>query len=132
MTDKTDEPDPLFVEVARRFAKARKRAKLTQKDLADAIGTDQGNISRFENGLVGFATPTLLRLLRFAAEHGISVDHCLVGDGHPLRSEALVAASPELLRKLEELVNGHGAVRRSNGGDATDKRKRPGKRAHNT
>lgn len=65
--------DPAFVEaydaleeefsVAKALIKARGKADLTQAQLAERIGTDQANISRWEGGT---ATPNVKTLRRIA------------------------------------------------------------------
>ena len=50
---------------------ARKKAGLTQKELADRIGTDKGYISRLERGLI---TPSVSTLYRIASAMGLTVE----------------------------------------------------------
>lgn len=50
---------------------ARKKAHLTQQEVADRIGTDKGYISRIERGLT---VPTVSTLYRIAAAMGLVVE----------------------------------------------------------
>lgn len=50
---------------------ARKKAKLTQEELARRIGADKGYISRIERGLT---VPTVSTLYRIAAAMGLTVE----------------------------------------------------------
>ena len=50
---------------------ARKKAGLTQQELADRIGANKGYISRLERGLT---VPTVSTLYRIAAAMGLSVE----------------------------------------------------------
>lgn len=49
----------------------RKEKKLTQKQLAELIGTSQGNISRWEQGMT---EPNVLECWRLADFFGVSID----------------------------------------------------------
>ena len=51
--------------------KNRLKKKMTQKDLADRIGTKQANISRFENGQIN---PSLEFLAKLAQAMDMKVD----------------------------------------------------------
>ncbi len=51
--------------------KNRLKKKMTQKDLAERIGTKQANISRFENGQIN---PSLEFLAKIAQGMGMKVD----------------------------------------------------------
>ncbi|MBR5434796.1 MAG: helix-turn-helix domain-containing protein [Bacteroidales bacterium] len=50
---------------------ARKKAGLTQKELAERIGADKGYVSRLERGLI---IPTVPTLYRIAAAMGLGVE----------------------------------------------------------
>ncbi len=45
------EKEKLFVAIGKRIQKMRKNARLSQDDLADALGTDRSYVSKIENGL---------------------------------------------------------------------------------
>jgi transcriptional regulator with XRE-family HTH domain len=68
---KTANPDlTLEHQVGQELAAARHRAGMTQIQVAQALGTDQGNIARLEAGKV---SPTLRTLQRYAAATGSRV-----------------------------------------------------------
>jgi transcriptional regulator with XRE-family HTH domain len=65
---KTAYPDlALEREIGQALAAARHRAGMTQIQVAQALGTDQGNIARLEAGKV---SPTLRTLQRYAEATG--------------------------------------------------------------
>lgn len=50
----------------------RKERKLTQKQLAEHIGTSQANISRWEQGIT---EPSIIECWRLADFFGVSIDY---------------------------------------------------------
>ena len=54
-------------EIARQIIRARMKANLTQKELADKIGTQQSNVSRIEKGN---SNPSIATLKRIALATG--------------------------------------------------------------
>lgn len=56
-------------ELARRLARRRRRAGMTQAEVADRMGTSQGQITRFESG----ADTRLSTVSRYAAAIGVKV-----------------------------------------------------------
>jgi transcriptional regulator with XRE-family HTH domain len=72
---------------------ARKRAGLTQHDLARAVGMPQSSIARIERGTVSPRTATLIALLK-ATGHQLSVE--------PIDHE--VDRAPAMLRAIEETL----------------------------
>lgn len=73
-----DDPDlPLRVaaalerrELARQLADRRRAAGLTQVEIADRMGTSQGQVTRFESG----ADTRLSTVARYAAALGVKID----------------------------------------------------------
>jgi len=61
--------------VGEMIKEARKKAKLTQDDLADRIGTKKSYISRIENGKIDIQLSTLFKIFEegFGKKIGISV-----------------------------------------------------------
>lgn len=59
------------IDVMRPLIVARKQAKLTQKDLADKVNMDQGDISKLERGL---RNPTVHLLQRLADAMNLEVE----------------------------------------------------------
>lgn len=118
-----------LVEFGGRFSVARKRAGVTQQALARAVGVDQSQVSRLERGERGLETVTFLRLLRIAANHGISVDGCLVVPGNTFHDKVLIAVPASVARKLEQVINTN-LLPPAESRDPSDKPKRAGKRRH--
>lgn len=59
----------IIQELGQRFAQYRKRAKLTQKDVAEQSGVSVFSISGFENGSqCGISLKTFIKLLRAVGE----------------------------------------------------------------
>ena len=83
--------------VMRTMAKARRAARLGQKQLAQMLGVEQARVSRVERGLYGHPGPRILLWLmaRAIAQAGGRVE--------PLGEEE-VAAATILYRQLEEEV----------------------------
>src|SRR5438034_5355994 len=57
-------------ELARQLAERRRRAGLTQTELARRMGTSQGQVTRFESG----ADTRLSTVARYAAALGVQID----------------------------------------------------------
>lgn len=60
----------IFVLIGRRVREERKARKLSQQELADAIGTDTGHISRIENGKT---QPSIAKIKAIADALGVSL-----------------------------------------------------------
>ncbi|MCM1334957.1 MAG: helix-turn-helix domain-containing protein [Bacteroides sp.] len=59
------------MELAAMIKKARKDLNLTQKDLADKVGTNQSYVSQLENGYI---SPSLSHAMAIAKELHIKLD----------------------------------------------------------
>jgi len=66
-------------EIGSRFRVARKQLGLTQEQLETKLSIDQTAISRFEQGGRGLETESLLALLAFMADRGVSLRYILLG-----------------------------------------------------
>ena len=93
--------------LASRIKAARKALQLSQAELAERVGTDQGHISRIENGAKGASIEVLAAI---AHELGLTVSQ-LIGDdqrlagkdygrGHPAAKILKGKNTPEGLREL--------------------------------
>lgn len=60
-----------YIEIGRNISTARKAAKMSQSDLANQVGTEQGHISRVENGM---KAPNLELIVNIANTLGTGVD----------------------------------------------------------
>ncbi len=71
--------------IAERLKTLRAEAGWSQTELADKIGSDGRQVSRYENGRI---TPSLEALVRIAETFNISVDYLVIADAHrrPLHS----------------------------------------------
>ena len=70
---KIEDADKILI--GERIRSVRKDKKLTQKEVCDALGMPQPNLSLYEKGET---RPPLNFLIAFAKEYGVSVDY-LVG-----------------------------------------------------
>lgn len=57
--------------ISERLARLRKGAGMTQKELADELGTEQSRISSFESGRIRISVDVLMRLTKIL---GVSAD----------------------------------------------------------
>lgn len=76
--------------LGKRIKQLRKEKGLTQKELANQIGSSHAQLNKYESGL---NTPPLDRLLLLAEVLESSVDHLLAGHGQgkpPLHSQRLI------------------------------------------
>ena len=73
-------------EIAKRIREIRKQAGLTQAEFAEAIGTAQSAVSKWERALEAPSSPNLLAIARFGGVDVVTMD----GDGATL-AEAPVA-----------------------------------------
>jgi transcriptional regulator with XRE-family HTH domain len=76
-------------EIASYIRDARKRAGVTQADVADALGVDKSAVSRLERGERGIAVGELARVARLI---GVSVDELLFEE---LPEEVLLRAEDD-------------------------------------
>lgn len=77
-------------DLGRRIKQLRKEKELTQKELANQIGSSHAQLNKYESGL---NTPPLDRLLLLAEVLETSVDYLLAGQGNgepPLHSQRLI------------------------------------------
>jgi ribosome-binding protein aMBF1 (putative translation factor) len=74
-------------ELARQLAERRRDAGLTQAELAERMGTSQGQITRFESG----ADTRLSTVARYAAAIGIKVQWSIQPADHTAKRNATVA-----------------------------------------
>ncbi len=76
--------------LGRRIKQLRKDKLLTQKELANQIGSSHAQLNKYESGL---NTPPLDRLLLLAEVLETSIDHMVAGQGHgepPIHSQRLI------------------------------------------
>lgn len=87
---------------------ARKRARLTQRELAERAGTTQSSIARLESGRTRPTFETVLRLLRLC---GMDLDVMLVerDDSDWVQAKRLLALSPA--ERLDRGVRVAGTMR---------------------
>lgn len=90
---------------------ARRRARMTQRDLATAAGVPQATVGRIEAGLVSPRTDTLARLLH-ASGHELVVEPRL-GDGvdRSLIRDRLAMTSAQRIRLAVEEGRAMPAIR---------------------
>jgi transcriptional regulator with XRE-family HTH domain len=71
--------------IAERLKTLRTEAGWSQTELAERIGSDGRQVSRYENGRI---TPSLEALVRIAETFNVSVDYLVIEDAHrrPLHS----------------------------------------------
>lgn len=71
--------------IAERLKTLRAEAGWSQTELADKIGSDGPQVSRYENGRI---TPSLEALVRIAETFNVSIDYLVIADAHrrPLHS----------------------------------------------
>ena len=89
------------VEVAYQVYNARKRAGLTQKQLAQKVGTSQSVISRLEDADYGGHSVTMLQ--RIAKALGQKLDVSIVNG--QVRSSAHIATEDKQLDKFEKIID---------------------------
>ena len=83
---------------------ARKRAKLTQEQLADRASTSQSALARYETGVALPTIPTLERLMIGCGRH-LQIRSVPAGSERPTSARSLVGTRAEVLRKRRsELV----------------------------
>lgn len=88
---------------------ARKRAKLTQEQLADRASTSQSALARYETGAALPTIPTLERLMIGCGRH-LQIRSVPAGSERPTSARGLVGPQAELLRKRRsELVASAGS-----------------------
>jgi transcriptional regulator with XRE-family HTH domain len=80
-----------------RIKELRKEKGWLQEELADKIGTDARQISRYENGRI---TPSTEAIVKLAEAFDVSIDYLLI-DKAPRRS--LRVSDLGLLNRLEEI-----------------------------
>jgi DNA-binding XRE family transcriptional regulator len=71
---------PAF-ELRRRLIEIRLKAGLTQEQMAQALNTSKGNISRLEN-VNSSISPTIRTIARYAAAAGYTLDIRFLRSGH--------------------------------------------------
>ncbi|MDE5966814.1 MAG: helix-turn-helix transcriptional regulator [Lachnospiraceae bacterium] len=71
-----NEPKQYNVDIGHRIKQARKAAKLTQEQLAEAIDVSAQYVSDLERGVVGTSIPTLIKICDTLA---VSADYILRG-----------------------------------------------------
>jgi ribosome-binding protein aMBF1 (putative translation factor) len=76
-------------ELARQLADRRRAAGLTQIEIAQRMGTSQGQVTRFESG----ADTRLSTVARYAAALGVKVDWTITSARPSRRSTARTAAT---------------------------------------
>ncbi|MFQ5745464.1 MAG: helix-turn-helix domain-containing protein [Acidobacteriota bacterium] len=87
--------------VGERLWRARQARGLTQKQLAQATGIDQANISKLERGMLRDVRAS--NLLRLAEALGVSTDYLLGRDGTYADPPPALPALAPLLSTLEAL-----------------------------
>ena len=93
-----DDPDlPLRVaaalerrELARQLADRRRAVGLTQVEIAQRMGTSQGQVTRFESG----ADTRLSTVARYAAAVGVKIDWTIMPTRPSRRSTARTSSTP--------------------------------------
>lgn len=88
---------PIVVKVGQRIAALRKRAKMTQRQLADAVGTAPEVISRMEHGTYG---PSLERLDEIARALAVAPRDLLDFEGMYDGDTPLLDARDRLILRL--------------------------------
>ncbi|MBI2805322.1 MAG: helix-turn-helix transcriptional regulator [Planctomycetes bacterium] len=75
------EEESVNADIAQQVYDLRTRAKLTQKQLADMVGTQQSVISRIEDADYGGHSLNMLKRIANALERQLRVDFCVRADG---------------------------------------------------
>lgn len=84
-----------LAEFGDRLRQLRERQGLTQEDLARAVGTNTGTVSRWERGL---GNPQAAQLVQLAETLGASVDYLLRGTDPDTNAPPLSPAFHDFLR----------------------------------
>lgn len=99
---------------------ARRRANMTQRELAAKTGVPQSTIGRIESGATDPRTETLIKLLRACGDDleampriGIGVDRTLIRERLRLTPEQRIEAARAAARKLAPLTGAARAARGS-------------------
>ncbi|MDQ3990706.1 MAG: helix-turn-helix domain-containing protein [Actinomycetota bacterium] len=79
---------------------ARRRAGLTQRAVAQAVGVPQSTVARIERGVVDPRTETLIRLLRACGEDLDVVPRLGVGEDRTLSRELLEMTPDQRLERI--------------------------------
>ena len=80
-------------EMKDRLTEMRKRAKLSQQDLADKLFVSRSTVSRWENGEL---TPSIVNLKEMAKLYGVSLDY-LCGNDEPTQQKPEEQPSIEMV-----------------------------------
>lgn len=78
----------------------RERAKITQKQLADAIGVSQQSINKYENHNI---EPDIQTLIKIAEYFNTSVDYLIGHTDHPADNRSLTTEEASLLKAYKGL-----------------------------
>lgn len=89
---------PNQVEIGARIKAYRKKAGLTQGDIASALGKDTSGISKLEAGLVSLNTDDAVRI---AGMIGCTLDALLYGSDEPLEGE--VAETVDAVEQIDSI-----------------------------
>ena len=84
-----------LAEFGERLRRLRERQQLTQEDLARAVATNTGTVSRWERGI---GNPQASQLVMLAETLGASVDYLLRGTDPEVHAPPLTPAFHEFLR----------------------------------
>lgn len=90
------------MDIAKRIRERRQILKLTEQELADAIGVTRQHISAIEQGK---ASPSLAILAKLAEELGVSVDYLVIGkEGMIMDAIPAIRANKKLSLKAKKAL----------------------------
>ncbi len=89
-------------EIGKRIRALREQRGIKAKELAEAIGASQGNISDWENDKKK-STPTAKSLIAIASFFDVSLDWLMTGEEYSIKQESLSSDENELLQLFRKL-----------------------------